>query len=54
MTLLNPVPYRLKPVHDAWLRACADKQGHGNKAIALRLVLDQAMKAESNRKQRAA
>jgi hypothetical protein len=59
MNLLTPVTYRLKPAQDAWLQAQADKQGHSNKAITLRLVIDRAMraaeaKAASNRKQRAA
>lgn len=59
MNLLTPVTYRLKPAQDAWLQARANKQGHGNKAITLRLIIDQAMRATaaksySNRKQRAA
>lgn len=59
MKLLVPVTYRLKAAQDAWLQARADKQGHGNKAITLRLLIDQAMRAAAaktngSRKQKAA
>ncbi len=60
MDLLTPCKYRLKPAQEAWLRQRANRQGHGIKAITLRMLIDQLMKAEASkrknggRKQRAA
>ena len=51
MNLLVPVTYRLKLDHDAWLQERADKQGHGNKVVVLRRLLDQAMRATARRNQ---
>jgi hypothetical protein len=51
MKLLTPTMFRLKPAQDAWLRARAEKQGHGNKSLALRLLLDRAMASKEVRRQ---
>lgn len=44
MTLLTPRTFRLKPAQDAWLQTTADKQGHGDKAVILRLLIDRAIR----------
>lgn len=43
MNLLTPRTYRVKPAQDAWLQEVASKEGHGNKALTLRMLLDREM-----------
>lgn len=47
MELLIPNQYRLKAAQDAYLKALANKQGHGNKALMLRIVLDRVMQQDA-------
>lgn len=51
--LLNPSMYRLRAEQEAWLKSCAEKQGHGNKSLALRILIDRAMR-EARRRQKSA
>lgn len=46
MKLLIPMMVRLKPTHSALLRRLAKSQGHGNKTLALRLLLDREIASE--------
>ncbi len=43
MKLLTPRTYRVKQEQDAFLEETAKKEGHGNKALTLRLILDREM-----------
>jgi hypothetical protein len=43
MNLLKPKTYRFKRSQEAWLQRRANQDGHGNKAIVLRLLVDRAM-----------
>lgn len=52
MKLLKPSMFRLRAEQDAWLKSSAEKQGHGNKSLALRLVIDRAMR-DAQRRRRA-
>jgi hypothetical protein len=54
MKLLTPSMYRLRVDQDAWLRSEAERQGHGNKALALRLMIDRAMREKQRRRKSAA
>ena len=43
MKLLTPRTYRVKQEQDAFLQEKAKQEGHGNKALTLRLILDREM-----------
>jgi hypothetical protein len=46
MKLLKPKTYRFKCRQEAWLQRRANRDGHGNKAIVLRCLIDRAMQEE--------
>lgn len=47
--MLNPATYRIRADQEAWLKICAEKQGHYSKSVVLRLVIDRAMRATARR-----
>lgn len=54
MKLLNPSMYRLSIQQEGWLREEAKRQGHGNKSLTLRLLIDRAIREKQRRRKPAA
>jgi len=54
VSLLNPCMYRLSQEQEDFLAEEAERQGHGNRSLVLRVMIDRAIREKQRRKKTAA